>query len=451
MNQPNLLVIHTDQQATWTVGAHGATEIQTPHIDRLATEGAALHGCHTISAVCTPSRGCLMTGQYPHQHGAYTNNLPLRQDAVTWAMRYRDAGYRTAYIGKWHLDGDLRPGFVHAQRGFGFDDTTYMFNRGHWKRVYDRPHMEPGIDSAVAEAPEEFTTDFFTTKTIEFIEQDDARPFCTMLSIPDPHAPFTVREPYANMFDPADMLIPASVHDDQRPSWIKANHYSCGFSDPENIKKIQRQRALYLGMVACIDDNVGRLLKCLETNNQLDNTIILFTSDHGEYLGEHGLMGKNSLYRSAYEIPCLIRYPAKIAAGTELEQLCSHNDLVPTICSLGDLEAPTASCGRDMSALLAGADHAWNEEVHQHHASFNAAGIITPEWHLFLHRDGEHRLFNQINDRNELHDRFQDEAEIVHRLAQRIFQHHLDCGSPAVEWLRALRVIKQEAPATVLS
>ncbi len=439
MKRANILVIHTDQQATWSVGAHGATEIQTPHLDRIAHEGAALHHCHTVSAVCTPSRGCLMTGQYPHQHGAYLNNIPLNNDAQTWAMQFRDAGYRTAYVGKWHLDGSLRPGFIHPQRGFGFDDTAHMFNRGHWKKMFDRPQIgEPGISTDVAEAPEEFTTDYLTDKCLDIIKRDDDRPFCVMLSIPDPHSPFEVREPYASMYNPDDMLLPESLHDEQRPSWIKLNDYNCGFRDQQNLKRLQREKAKYLGMVSCIDDNVGRLLKCLEEQEELDNTLILFTADHGEYLGEHGLMGKNSMYRSAYNVPCLIRYPEKIKAGTQLEQYCTQNDLVNTLCELGDVSVPAQSAGRSMVDLLHGTTQAWTDEVFQHHPSFNAAGLITRDWHLFLHKTGEHRLFNTKNDPDELHDVFNSEPEMVEQMYKRILEHHHSINSPAYRWLSTI-------------
>ena len=137
MGNPNVLIIHTDQQSWWTLGCYGSTVISTPNIDRLASEGAKLTGFFVNSAVCTPSRGTFLTGRYPHAHGAFRNNLPLNRDEVTFAEIFRRNGYETGYAGKWHLDGTARPGWVHAERSMGFEDANFMFNRGHWKKIAD--------------------------------------------------------------------------------------------------------------------------------------------------------------------------------------------------------------------------------------------------------------------------------------------------------------------------
>jgi arylsulfatase A-like enzyme len=147
--KPNLLIIHTDQQSWWTLGCYGGTAVDTPNIDRLAADGALYSNFFTNSGVCTPSRGCFMIGRYPHSNGAYTNNVTLNRDEITFAEVLKRNGYRTGYAGKWHLDGTPRPGWVHPHRAMGFEDARFMFNRGHlFETAYRIPlliHWPAGI------------------------------------------------------------------------------------------------------------------------------------------------------------------------------------------------------------------------------------------------------------------------------------------------------------------
>ncbi len=208
--------------------------------------------------------------------------------------------------------------------------------------------------------------------------------------------------------------------------------------DGENIRKLQQWRATYLGMVACIDDNVGRILEHLDAHGLAANTLVVFTADHGEYLGEHGLMGKNLLYRSAYHVPCVMRLPGTITGGGVIEQMITQNDFAATLCALAGVDAPPRHCGRDLRPLLNDGPIHWRDEVHQHHPKFELAGLLTPRWHMILHREGEHRLFDLATDPDERTDCFADasRSDVVADLAARILAHHEDIGSPAVKWLR---------------
>lgn len=178
-SQPNLLVIHTDQQSWWTLGVYGGSLIKTPNIDRIGREGAILKNFFTNSAVCTPSRGCFLTGRYPHAHGAYTNNLSLNPDEITFAQVLQENGYDTGYSGKWHLDGKRRPGWVHEDRGMGFADNYYMFNRGHWKKIEDSSmgDAQPAVYNYKVIGDEKtYTTDWLTDKVIEYVKRPRTRP-----------------------------------------------------------------------------------------------------------------------------------------------------------------------------------------------------------------------------------------------------------------------------------
>ena len=441
--RPNLLVIHTDQQSSWTLGAYGGTLIETPNIDRIAGEGAVLTNFFTNSAVCTPSRGCLLTGRYPHAHGAYTNNIPLNTDEITFAQVLREHGYDTGYAGKWHLDGKRRPGWVHEDRGMGFEDNYYMFNRGHWKKIEDSTmgDTQPTVyDYKVIGDEETYTTDWLADKTMEFIQRPRSEPFCYMVSLPDPHGPVWVRPPYDTMFRPDDMPLPVTLNNKDVPSWLKKAQQSSPFGPgkPNRDQRLREFLALYCGEVKLIDHAVGSIIACLEQQGILDDTVVVFTTDHGEYAGEHGLNGKNQLYETAYRIPMLIRWPERIADGTVIDHVVSTVDFQPSILGLMGVSPCGREQGRDASPLLRGEEIPWLNESFIHHSSLERAGIFTDEFQLAYVKDAEPILFHRTNDPDQVHNLFGDPKyrQTVTELTQRITQHNEDVDSPAVGWLK---------------
>ncbi len=455
--RPNLLVIHTDQQSCWTLGCYGGTLVETPNIDRLAGEGVLFENFFTNSAVCTPSRGCLVTGRYPHCHGAYTNNIPLNADETTFATALSGVGYETGYAGKWHLDGLRRPGWVHEDRGFGFDDNYYMFNRGHWKKIHDggMNDMQPVVYPYQVIGDERtYTTDWLVEKTVEFVSRPRTNPFCYMVSFPDPHDPVDVRPPYDTMFDPADMPIPDTFDEEGMPHWAEAvrrnNPFAPGTSDRE--ARLRRWLALYCGEVKLLDDAVGRILSALETRGILDDTVVVFTVDHGEYAGEHGLMAKNQLYETAHRVPLIVRWPNGIGggngAGLKVARVLSTVDFLPTILGLMDVESDGRAQGVDASVLLraaaesqnmSGESDPWNgpEQAFIHHSSLERAGIFTPEYELALLREGGHIMFDRREDPLQIRNLFSDPGRRRDRqeLIERVLEHHRECESPAEGWL----------------
>jgi len=436
-SKPNLLIIHTDQLSSWALSVYargllktpnyGRTVVHTPNIDRLGNEGARLTEFYTNSAVCTPSRGCLLTGRYPHCHGAYRNNIEMNRDEVTIAHVLKRNGYETGYAGKWHLDGQPKPGFLKPERSMGFDECRYMFNRGHWKKMEESPNGEPGVQPyKVIGNKNSYTTDYLTGKAIEFICRERNRPFLFMLSLPDPHPPFTVREPYMSMFNPDDMPVPNTFVADSRQRGAR-----------RTTDQLKIMKARYCGLVKCIDDSVGRIIRGLETRRLLDDTIVVFTTDHGEYMGEHGLWGKNRWYRTAYRIPFLVRWPRKIKANTVIDRFVTNVDVQQTLLRLMGLKPCGREQGRDASALLTRAQSKWENVAYIHHSTLGSAGIFTPEWEIVLTADGKHMLFDRRADfeqtKNLAHDPLH--ARTFRRLRDRVIEHHKELKSPAMEWL----------------
>jgi arylsulfatase A-like enzyme len=440
---PNLLIIHTDQQSYWTLSCYGGKTIETPHIDSLANNGVLFKNFFTNSAVCTPSRGCFVTGRYPTSHGAYVNNLPLNRDEVTFAEILKRKGYKTGYSGKWHLDGDRRPGWLHPHRAMGFDDVQYMFNRGHWKKISDSnfnkkddplvfPYSEIGDE-------ETYTTDWLTEKTLNFIDKNQDLPFCYMVSIPDPHSPVQVREPYNSMVNPDDVELPIDFYPENLPDWALESHKNSRFGlESENREEVCRKfLAQYFGEVKLIDDCVGKMVAKLKNNGLYENTVIVFTTDHGEYGGEHGMQHKNNLYETAYKIPMIMHWPEGLQKPLVLENILSTVDFQPTLLSLMGFEASGREEGRDGSALLKGEKVQWDEYAYLHHASHNIAGIFTDKYELGLVKGRDCILFDRVNDPDQVNNLYKDESysEVIKELKDKIFQHHQSLNTPSVEWL----------------
>jgi arylsulfatase A-like enzyme len=222
-----------------------------------------------------------------------------------------------------------------------------MFNRGHWKKLTDTPHgpkvdtgSRPSYDVAGA-TPENFTTDWLTDKTIEFIEQNRNKPFCYMLSIPDPHGPDSVRAPYNKQYTNRKFTTPHTAGKDASspPSWATRGGGSTALSQ-------------YFGMVKCIDDNVGRILDHLRQSKLLGHTIVVFTSDHGDLCGEHGRHNKGVPLEASAKVPFLIYCPGKVKPGTVVSQALGTVDFLPTVLGLMGVKTTGKEEGRDASALF---------------------------------------------------------------------------------------------------
>lgn len=445
MPRPNLLIIHTDQQSCWSLGAYGGTLVETPHIDRLASEGAVCTSFFANSAICTPSRGCFLTGRYPHQNGAWANNRPLGRDEVTFAEVLRRDGYATSYAGKWHLDGDPRPGWMRRERGMGFNDTRYMFNRGHWQKIESSgaSDTDPVVHPYDVIGDETtYPTDWLTARTIETIEASES-PFCHMLSIPDPHNPFTVRPPYDTLFRPEDMPLPETLFEENLPDWAEQVRSHGDYFTTDRAQRestLREQKAQYCGMVKLIDDCVGRILTALEQQGILEETVIVFTSDHGEYMGEHGLMYKNNLYETAYRVPLIVRWPEAIPAGTRIDRVIALVDFHASLLSLMGAAPSDRTAGRNGSALLRGEASEWTDEAFIHHPSFERIGIFTDHYELAYVKDHDPILFDRRNDPTQVDNRFGDPAmrPVVEELTARIVDHNVAVGSPAGAWCREL-------------
>ena len=428
--QYNVLIIQTDEHHFKTLGCYGGKIVKTPNIDWIAKNGAIATSFYATTPVCSPSRASLITGRYPQNTPVTNNNIPLDDNIITFAEVLRRKGYSTGYSGKWHLDGTGKPQWQ-PKRNFGFSDNRFMFNRGHWKKFIltkSGPQIgsknKRGIPDYKLNGADKitFSTDWLTDRTIDFINENKEKPFCYMVSFPDPHGPNTVREPYSSMYQDVEVPIPVSINKPRS----KTPHWAA--SDPRiTADTVRLIMPKYYGMVKCLDDNIGKILKALRKNNQIQNTIIVFTSDHGDLCGEHGRLNKGVPYEGSSRIPFLIYCPGKISPGKVVNEALSCVDFMPTLLSLTDDKPPQGIEGRNASSLFKGDSNNWNDIAFLRSTSNGQPWLaaITDRYKLIYSSLGQPWLFDLKNDPNELHNNFNlpQSKSIVQKLTKQLVEY----------------------------
>ena len=421
----NILLIVTDEHNFRTLGCYRdylskeqaemwgpGVIVETPHIDRLAKEGVICTRAYATAPVCSPCRAAMITGLYPQNTGVPTNNYKLRTDIPTLASVLNQSGYRTGFIGKWHLGGEGKPEWSPEIDG-GFSHKKYMFNRGHWKKF---ELTETGAEVASQDKKGEpsynldnadeksFSTDFLTDRCIDFVGRKESEPFLAVVSYPDPHGPNTVRAPYNTMFDHLRFLPPRTygLEDVIGPKWL-------GGEKGHTTFKADQMRQ-YFGMVKCLDDNIGRLLHALEANGKLDSTIIMMTSDHGDLCYEHDRLNKGNPYEGSARVPMLIRLPKKIPAGSVYRQPFGTVDITPTLLHLASNEYSVDTFqGRDLSvAICDEVPAATSKHTFLRNAGTKASWIcvVDPRYKLILSVNDRPWLYDNQQDPDELHNFF---------------------------------------------
>ncbi len=434
----NLLIIQTDEHNFRTLGCYGGTTVKTPHIDWLAEHGAKCTSFYATTPVCSPSRASLLTGLYPQKTPVVNNNIPMSDKVTTFAQILQRQGYSTGYAGKWHLDGSAKPGWA-PKRKFGFDDNRYMFNRGHWKkfeitakgpRVAARKNGKPtyGVDGADEQS---FATDWLTDRTIDFIRTNKDKPFCYMLSIPDPHGPNTVRAPYDTMFANTKVPIPPTLTKklEQTPAWAR-------ITNKLSPKIIARIMGPYYGMVKCIDDNLGRIYAELRKQGLMERTIIVFTSDHGDLCGEHGRLNKGIPYEASARIPFLIYAPGKVKGGVVIDEALSCVDFLPTVMTLMEVKHDVKVDGRDFTQLLTGEKQGkpWTDVAFLRGTGEGSWICAATDDHKLVFAPNEKPwLFDVTKDPKELNNYFDDPAyaDAVKRLAAALAHYGQQHNDPS--------------------
>jgi arylsulfatase A-like enzyme len=445
-NAPNILFITCDQLRKDALGCYGNPVIRTPNIDRLATQSIQLGDMHVACPVCAPNRASWATGRMPSAHGLKANGTALPQSELTFMETLRRNGYHTGAAGKLHFrpQWNYRPGdkagVLKAASGEGAADPQPPLwelpfyglescmlvedhNAGPYGEMLRAHGFDPWEDPHSFTYPQHITqrsrypahlskTTWITDRSLEFLErQDAARPFFLWTSYVHPHHPFVVPAPFDTLYNPADMPLPqwlpgmdADFPERYRLKYLAegASHEAIGMHKLRD-EDWQRIKATYYGMISHIDEEVGRLLDWLEEHDQLDRTLIIFSSDHGELLGDYHLLFKATHHGCVTSVPCLWKLPGASAGNRRLDGLCSCTDLMPTLLDLAGADIPEGVQGRSLRPLFENDNTPTREELLIEDQT-HLRTLLTGRWRFTWHGHGERgELFDRQNDPHELH------------------------------------------------
>lgn len=408
---PNIILIVSDDHAYQAISAYQSNLIQTPNIDRIGKEGAIMQKAYVTNSVCSPSRAVILTGKYSHMNGLRDNGTFFDSSQQTFPKILQQHGYKTAVIGKWHL----------WSAPTGFDYWNILPAQGHY---YNPDFIKEGKDTAYTG----YVTDVITNLSLNWINQNKDNPFCLLLFNKAPHRNWMPPLQYLNEFNDRRFALPPNFYDDyknrvglQRQHITVANDLDlkydskiiCDTCKPSAIndwapaefqreierltpaeKKIwdaayareqelfkqlrttdervrfqfQRYMEDYLRCIHSVDDNTGRVLQYLDSSGLAANTIIIYMSDQGFYLGEHGLYDKRFMYEESFRTPMLIRYPKMVAPRQNIDAYALNLDVAPTLLDLAGIPVPQDMQGVSMKKLLqTGKDPQWRKEIYYHY------------------------------------------------------------------------------------
>jgi arylsulfatase A-like enzyme len=330
---PNIIFAFSDEHRWQSMQHSELPEMQTPHMARLASQGLEFTHCISNYPVCSPYRGILLSGQWPQQQGVIDNSIPLDPKDAAFPKAFQRAGYRTGYVGKWHLGGT-------RAEPFGFDDSLiWTKTNAHWdKSIYHPAEGEPV-------RPEGYNATLMTDQALDYMRAHREEPFFLMLSLNPPHASFLDPPEEKKALYPEGSLPRRANTDFSR---LRGTEQGGAFSfEWEHYQG-------YHAHVSAIDDQVGRLMAELDALGLTEDTILVYSSDHGSMLGSHGVGSKRQPYEESIRVPFIIRWPGVIPSGKQSRVLFGAIDIAPTLCGLAGVPIPEVCPGQDFSPTLRG-------------------------------------------------------------------------------------------------
>jgi arylsulfatase A-like enzyme len=382
-HRPNILLIMSDDHATAAISCYGSRLLQTPHLDRLASQGTRFTQCFATNAICSPSRAAILTGKYGHKNGVMAFD-PFDGTQATLPKYLQQAGYHTGLVGKWHLTTEPT----------GFDTWRILPGQGLY---HDPVFISP---AAGRQKVKGYATDLVTDYTIDFLKnRPQDKPFFLMSHHKAPHRAWEPNEKYRQLYADKQFPEPATLFDDytgrspafaenqmriaadftradlkltpppgltaeERLAWLKVKPTEVQITENgqtttltgQNLARWKYQRYMqdYLACVASLDDNIGRLLQYLDDSGLAENTLVIYTSDQGFFLGEHGLFDKRYMHEPSITMPLIIRWPGTIAPGSVRQAMVTNVDFAPTLLAAAGLPTPPDMQGRSFLPILQG-------------------------------------------------------------------------------------------------
>ncbi len=391
MARPNLLFIMSDDHAAHAIGAYGSVINETPHLDRIAADGMLFDNCFCTNSICTPSRAAVLTGTYNHVNRVTTLKTHMDNSLVTFPKLLRAAGYQTAMVGKWHL------GHGPEHDPTGFDFWRVLPGQGHYHNpvmLQGRMDGRPGYDVVERGG---YVTELITDDCIDWLDRTEPnRPWMLMMHHKAPHRTWEPSRKHFSLYDDVEIPEPDTMFDDHetRAAVVQAMEMRLMDLDPiidlkaevpagldhqAEVKwRYQRYIKDYLRTIASIDDSVGQMLDYLDATGQADDTVVVYTSDQGFFLGDHGWFDKRLMYEESLQMPFLIRYPKLIEGASLHEGMVLNVDFAPTFCELAGVEVPAEMQGTSFVPLLAGeSPESWRTSMY---------------YRYWMHRDENHNV-----------------------------------------------------------
>ncbi len=466
--RPNIVIIMTDQQKASSLPIYGNPACRMPNLDRFSEQAVTFENAFTSCPLCVPARVSLFTGQYPSAHGSLDNSLLMAQGKDHMLKLLKEHGYICGLAGKNHC--------------FQSDDKA-LFDSidecGHYGPITDDPSfLKPREHlSAAAELkgcwgyyrtpfpPKELGTHWTTERAIEFLSRKHENPFFLWYSIPDPHIPFQTPEPYASMYTPEDVDMPEFAEGEMkhkpRAQQIDSSVMCADQVTEDNIRNI---RAIYYGMNTYIDDELGRFFSAMDRLRLNENTIVVYVSDHGEYLGEHKMIRKSkAAYDCLTHIPMMVRTPG--TAGFRTDEFSSLEDIMPTLLTAAGIDVPCQVQGRNLSPLFCGKDFPSRAFIYGEYGGSNEPVnytgkiktcetpyspdfkpalklggfgkmryIRTHSWKLVCYVKDTWELYDLRNDPYELHNLYEEPGteKVKFELQQMLIEHFMQISTPGV-------------------
>ncbi len=471
----NILFLLTDQQRVDTLGCYGNPLAQTPVLDELAATGTRFDRWYTPTAICTPARASLLTGEAPFRHKVLANHErnvgyieDLPDDQFSFSQALRQGGYNTGLVGKWHagnkknaadfgFDGPDLPGWHNP---VDHEDYLEYLNTNGLPpyEISDRirgtlPNGGPGnLLAARLHQPVEATFEYYlATRTIEWLERyaDDykksGKPFFLALHFFGPHLPYIVPDQYFDLIDPAGVELPKSISETFEGKPTVQKNYSAHWTfDTMPIETTRKLIAVYWGYVALIDEQIGRVLDAMKRLELVDETAVFFTSDHGEFTGAHRLHDKGpAMYEDIYRTAGILRVPGA-PAGVVCDEFVSLLDCAATILDLANIGSCPAPDSRSLLPLTAGKKVPWQEdlvaEFHGHHFPYPQRMLRTRRYKLIVNPESVNELYDLERDPDELQNVYNhpEMSEILSSMMRRLYFLLRERGDNFYHWMTSM-------------
>lgn len=425
--KPNFVFFMTDDQRWDAMSCAGNEILKTPNMDRIAQEGVRFENMFVTTSLCGPSRASFLTGKYVHNHGVRLNGGELSLDQKTFPEWLKEAGYETAFIGKWH-NKDLG-------KGRGFDYTFGFEGQGR----YHDPIISENF--GLPEEYEGYVTDILTDHAIEFLEKEHDRPFCLILWFKAPHRSWLPAKRFENVYENIKMPEPPTFNDtyEGRPDAVKNADMKIG--DFEDVPDLDTFLKNYYRTLLGVDENVGRILDTLDKLAYTKNSVVIYSGDNGFFLGEHHFFDKRLMYEPSIRVPLLVRYPRMVRPGTTNQEMVLNVDVAPTILDLSGIELPPEMDGKSLKPLLEGKGVPWRSDFLYEYYEYPAVhmirknrGIRTKRWkyiHYFEDPE-EFELYDIQNDPNEVNNLYSNPAytDVVAQLKEKMIELRRELKDP---------------------